>query len=100
VWKWDNHDYSIAMIIFSIFYLREGLFLFLLNYGLKCVLAFFMDLHASTFFFFFFNNDGENHASKHGVFIWWKWKGMFLLTSSVEVSHIFGGVYVTLILRA
>jgi hypothetical protein len=27
----------------------------------------------------------KNHASKHGEFICWKWKGMFLLTSSVEV---------------
>jgi hypothetical protein len=53
---------------------------FLLDYGLKCVLTFFMDLHVSIFFLFF--NDGhvkahasfmimmeKNHASKHGEFI-------------------------------
>jgi hypothetical protein len=70
-----------------------------------------MDLHVSTFFslflILFFHSHAsfarmmeEDHAKNHRVFIWWKWKGMFLLTSSVEVYHIFGGVYVILILGA
>ena len=89
-WSWLLH--SMIYDSLSTFYLRAWLCFSLFS-------LFSMDLLVSTFFSFFFSNHGlpcvhnlfciahasfvrimeKDHAWNHGVFIWWKWNGMFLL---------------------
>ena len=76
VWKCDDHDYSLAWYdSFSTFYLRAWL----------CFSPFFLFQYVFIAHASFARIVEKDHAWKHRVFIWWKWKGMFLLSSSVEV---------------